>query len=147
MNKGKWTQDEHKAYMTEWEKYGNNWIEVAKIVNTRTPMQIKKHAECHLKQKLKTNAPTVQQYQESIPFEKKARLLNTDAAAHRKNQDFLSPKQKTHKLRINVKEQQKHRESLPPEEKAAHQTQHHQHLTEEEKEIDAWIKSVAATLY
>jgi hypothetical protein len=94
MNKGKWAQDEHKAFMTGWEKYSNNWIEVAKIVSTRIPMQIKKHAECHLKRNLKTNAPAVQQYQESLTFEKKARFLNTDAAAHRKNQEFLSPEQK-----------------------------------------------------
>jgi hypothetical protein len=30
MNKGKWTQDEHRAFMKKWKKYGNNWIEVAK---------------------------------------------------------------------------------------------------------------------
>jgi hypothetical protein len=46
--------------MTGWEKYGNNWNKDAKTVSTRIPMQIKKHAECHFKQNLKTNAPAVQ---------------------------------------------------------------------------------------
>ncbi len=30
---GKWTQDKHKAFMEGWEKYGNNWSKVAKIVS------------------------------------------------------------------------------------------------------------------
>jgi hypothetical protein len=41
MNKGKWTQDKCMAFMAEWEKYGNNWIGVAKTFSKRTPMQIK----------------------------------------------------------------------------------------------------------
>jgi SHAQKYF class myb-like DNA-binding protein len=45
MNKGKWTQDTHKAFLTGWEKYGYNWNLVAKVVSTRTAMQIKKHAQ------------------------------------------------------------------------------------------------------
>ncbi len=38
MNKGKWTQDKHKAFVAGWEKYGNNWNEVAKNFSTRTPV-------------------------------------------------------------------------------------------------------------
>ncbi len=56
MNKGKWTQDKHRAFMKEWEQYGNNWIEFAKVLSTQTPVQIKKHAECHSKQNLKMNS-------------------------------------------------------------------------------------------
>jgi hypothetical protein len=55
MNKGNWTQDEHRTFMKEWEKYGNNWIEIAQVLSTRTPVQIKKHAKCHFKQNLKKN--------------------------------------------------------------------------------------------
>ncbi len=45
--------------MKEWEKYGNNWIEFAKVVSTRTLVQIKKHTECQFKQNLKTNSTVV----------------------------------------------------------------------------------------
>ncbi len=46
--------------MTRWEKYGNNCNEVAKIVSTHTPVQIKKHAQCHFEQNFETNAASVQ---------------------------------------------------------------------------------------
>jgi hypothetical protein len=48
--------------MTGWEKYGNNRNEIAKIVCTRTPVQIKKHAQCHSHQK----------HHESLSLEEKA---------------------------------------------------------------------------
>ncbi len=32
--------------MGEYEKYGNNCMQIAKVLSTRTPAQIKKHAEC-----------------------------------------------------------------------------------------------------
>jgi hypothetical protein len=46
MNKRRWAQDKHKISMQEWEKYGNNLMQIAKVFNTQTPAQIKKHAEC-----------------------------------------------------------------------------------------------------
>jgi SHAQKYF class myb-like DNA-binding protein len=58
MNKGKWTQDEHETFLLEWAKYGNNWKIIAKIVKTRTAVQIKSHAQNHV--------------QKSFPPEKKA---------------------------------------------------------------------------
>ncbi len=42
INKGKWTQEEHKIFMQEYEKYGNNCMQIAKVLSTRTPAQIKK---------------------------------------------------------------------------------------------------------
>jgi hypothetical protein len=53
INKGKWTQEEHKIFMQEYEKYGNNCMQIAQVLSTQTPAQIKKHAECFFKQKLK----------------------------------------------------------------------------------------------
>ncbi len=38
--------EEHKIFMEEYEKYGNNCTLIAKVLNTRTPAQIQKHAEC-----------------------------------------------------------------------------------------------------
>jgi hypothetical protein len=38
--------EEQKILMEEYEKYGINCTLIAKVLNTRTPAQIKKHAEC-----------------------------------------------------------------------------------------------------
>ena len=62
INKGKWTEEEHKIFMQEYEKYGNNCMQIAKVLSTRTPAQIKKHAECFFKQNLKTNSAAVKRY-------------------------------------------------------------------------------------
>jgi hypothetical protein len=61
-NKGRWPQEEHKIFMEEYEKYGNNCMQIARVLSTRTPAQIKKHAECFFKQNLKTNSAAVKQY-------------------------------------------------------------------------------------
>jgi hypothetical protein len=59
INKGRWTQNKHKIFMQEYEKYGNNCMLIAKVLSTRTPAQIEKHAECFFKQNLKTNSAAV----------------------------------------------------------------------------------------
>jgi hypothetical protein len=59
MNKGRWTDDKHKIFMQEWEKYGNNLMHIAKDLSTQTPAQIKKHAEYFFKQNLKTKSAAV----------------------------------------------------------------------------------------
>jgi hypothetical protein len=41
MNKGRWAQDEHKIIMKEYEKYGNNCMQIAKVLSTQTPAQKK----------------------------------------------------------------------------------------------------------
>jgi hypothetical protein len=52
-------QKEHKVFMQEYDKYGNNCMQIAKVPSTQTAAQIKKHAECFFKQNLKTNSATV----------------------------------------------------------------------------------------
>jgi hypothetical protein len=42
INKGRWMQEEHKIFMQEYEKYGNNCMQIARVLNTQTPAQIKK---------------------------------------------------------------------------------------------------------
>jgi hypothetical protein len=54
--------EEHKIFMEEYEKYGNNCMLIAKVLNTRTPAQIKKHAECFFRQNFKKNSAAVKQY-------------------------------------------------------------------------------------
>ena len=46
INKGRGMPEEHKIFMEKYEKYGNNCTLIAKVLNTQTPAQIKKHAEC-----------------------------------------------------------------------------------------------------
>ncbi len=71
INKGRWMQDEHKIFMQEYEKYGNNCMQIARVLSTRTPAQIKKHAECFLKQNLKTNSAAVKDIKSpSLPMKK-----------------------------------------------------------------------------
>ncbi len=41
INKGRWTQDKHKIFMQEYEKYDNNCMQVARVLSTQTPAQIK----------------------------------------------------------------------------------------------------------
>ncbi len=61
--------------MQEYEKYGNNCMQIAKVLSTRTPAQIKTHAECFFKENLKTNSAAVEQYQESLSPDGKAQVL------------------------------------------------------------------------
>ncbi len=64
------TQDKRKAFLTGWENYGNNWTKVAKVIGTGTAMQLKKHAQSHIKNNVETNAAAIQQYKESLSHEK-----------------------------------------------------------------------------
>jgi hypothetical protein len=80
INKGRWTTEERKIFMQEYEKYGNNCTLIAKVLCTQTPAQIKKHAGCFFKQNLKTNSAAIKGYQESLTLNKKAQVLVTNAA-------------------------------------------------------------------
>jgi hypothetical protein len=42
INKGRWMPEEHKIFMEEYEKYGNNCTLIAKVLNTLTPAQNQK---------------------------------------------------------------------------------------------------------
>jgi hypothetical protein len=54
--------------------YGNNCMQIARILSTQTPTQIKKHAECFFKQNLKPTSAAVKQYQESLSPNEKHRF-------------------------------------------------------------------------
>ncbi len=109
-----------------------------------------------------------------LPPEKKIKILETNADAHKKKQESLSPEDRHLFEKKNTAAQHNYRKSLSPEQKAqikstdaaAHKKQyellppekkarlietitkqHHEHLTEEEMKISAQIRSVAATLY
>ncbi len=36
INKWRWMEEEHKIFMQEYEKYGNNFMQIAKVLSTRT---------------------------------------------------------------------------------------------------------------
>jgi hypothetical protein len=91
IHKGRWTEEEHKIFMQEYEKYGNNCMKIAKVLSTRTPAQIKKHAECFFKQNLKTNSAAVKQYGESLSPDKKAQVLLKHVTEQQNHQQSLSP--------------------------------------------------------
>jgi hypothetical protein len=83
-------KEEHKIFMQEYEKYGNNCILIAKVLSTQTPAQIKKHAECFFNENLKTNSAAVKQYRESISPNKKVQVLVNNTYAHRKQCKSIS---------------------------------------------------------
>ncbi len=87
ISKGKWTEEEHKIFMQEYEKYGNNCMQIAKVLSTWTPAQIKKHAGCFFKQNLKTNSAVAKWYQESLSPDKKAQVLVKNLA---EQQNYLN---------------------------------------------------------
>ncbi len=117
INKGRWMQNKHKIFMQEYEKYGNNCMQIARVLSTRTPAQIKKHAECFFKQNLKTNSTAVKRYQESLSPDEKAQVLVINAAEQQNYQQFLSPEKKTQILCNDADAHRKQRESLPSEKK------------------------------
>ncbi len=110
--------EEHKMFMEEYEKYGNNYMLIAKVLNTWAPAQIKKHAECFFRQNLKTNSAAVKGYQESISPDRKAQILVTHAAEQENYQRYLSPEKKTQILRNDADAHRKQRKSLPPEKRS-----------------------------
>ncbi len=87
-------QDKHKIFMQEYEKYGNNCMQIARVLSTWTPAQIKQHAECFFKQNLKTNSAAVKQYQESLSLDEKAQMLVTNATEQQNYRQSLSPESK-----------------------------------------------------
>ncbi len=103
--------------MQEYEKYGNNCMQIAKVLSTQIPAQIKKHAECFFKQNLKTNSAAVKQYQESLSCNKNVQVLVNDFAAHQIQWQSLSPKNKVQLLCKNSDAHKIQRKSLPPENK------------------------------
>jgi hypothetical protein len=117
INKGRWTEEEHKIFMQEYEKYGNNCMQIGKVLSTRTPAQIKKHAECFFKQNLKTNSAAVKRYQESLSPDKKAQVLLKNVTEQQHSRQSLSPEKKTQIVCNNADAHKKQRESLPPEKK------------------------------
>ncbi len=81
--------------MQEYEKYGNSCMQIAKVLSTRTPAQIKKHAECFFKQNLITNSAAVKRYQESLSPDKKAQVLVGNLADQQNYRQSLLPEKKS----------------------------------------------------
>ncbi len=125
-NKGKWTQAEHEAFLKGFDIYGNNWHMNSTIVTTQTSTQIRNHAQTYHASllpdsragMLENNAEAQRKHQELLSPDTKARIQESNTAAHQKRRQSLLPDEKACMLKINAKEQQKHRESLSLEVKA-----------------------------
>ncbi len=103
--------------MQEYEKYGNNCMQIAKGFSTQTPVQIEKHAECFFKQNFKTNSAAVKRYWESLSPNGKAQVLINDSAAHLKQQQFFSQEDKAQILCKDADAQKNQQESLSLDDK------------------------------
>jgi hypothetical protein len=103
--------------MQEYEKYGNNCMQIERVLSTWTPSQVKKHAECFFKQNLKTSSAAVKQYQESLSPNEKAEVLVKHATEQQNYWQSLSPESKVQILCNDADAHRKQCKSLPPEKK------------------------------
>jgi hypothetical protein len=85
MDKGRWTCDKHKIFMQQYEKHANSCMQIAKVLSTQTPAQMKTHAECFFKETSKTNSEAVKRYCKSLSPNGKARVLVKNAAEQQKH--------------------------------------------------------------
>jgi hypothetical protein len=115
IDKGRWTEEEHKIFMQEYEKYSNNYMLIAKVLSTRTPAQMKKHAECFFKQNLKTNSAAVKQNPESLSPDKKAQVLVKNVAEQQNYRQSLLTEKKTQILCNDADAHKKQRKPFSPE--------------------------------
>jgi hypothetical protein len=104
--------------MQEYETYGNNCMQIARVLSTQTPTQIKKHVEWFFKQNLKANIAAVKQYGESLSPGKKSKGLVENNAAHQNQQLSLSLENKNQILCNDANGHRKQCKSLPPEKKS-----------------------------
>jgi SHAQKYF class myb-like DNA-binding protein len=42
---GRWSDDEHQAFLLGVSRYGRHWKRIAQVVHTRTPNQVRSHAQ------------------------------------------------------------------------------------------------------
>jgi hypothetical protein len=107
------------------------------------------HEDKDLFEKIHTAAQN--KHRKSLSPDQKAQVYTKNAAEHKKHQESLSSQQKCQTKSIGAAAHKRKYELLPPKKKArlmeTRAEQCHKHLTEEEKEISAQIRFVAATLY
>ncbi len=82
--------EEHMIFMEEYEKYGNNCTLIAKVLNTCTPAQIKKDAECFFRKNVKTNSAAVRRYRETLSSDKKTQTTLTFPPQQKKWQNHTT---------------------------------------------------------
>ncbi len=102
------------VFIQKYEKYGNNCMQIAKVLSTWTPTQIKQHAEYFFKQNLNTNSVAVKWYQESLSPDGKAQVLVQHAAEQQKYWQSLSEKDRAQMLTNKTDTERQQRKSLPP---------------------------------
>lgn len=42
---GRWSKSEHERFIKGYDKFGRSWVEIQKIVKTRTLTQVRSHAQ------------------------------------------------------------------------------------------------------
>ena len=45
MNEGRWAEEEHEKFLDGIVQYGTNWKKVKALINSRTPVQVRSHAQ------------------------------------------------------------------------------------------------------
>ena len=52
-NSGRWTQEEHERFLQGLDMYGKKWTKVAEVVNSRTTVQVRSHAQKYFQKMVK----------------------------------------------------------------------------------------------
>lgn len=71
---GRWTQEEHESFLIGLAKYGREWKKIQSLIATRTPAQIRSHAQKHF---LKMNRDDQDK-------------ANNAASSHKRKQDMMN---------------------------------------------------------
>ena len=71
---GRWTAEEHENFLIGLSKYGREWKKIQSLISTRTPAQIRSHAQKHF---LKMN-------------KEEERNASSAMTSHKRKQDMMN---------------------------------------------------------
>ncbi len=101
---GKWAADEHQRFVEAMDRFGNSWKDVMQYIGTRTPAQIRSHAQKYYKhlrlQKMKEMKSDPKQKNAVFVITKE--YLNRTTTTARTTQFIDSPFMSKHESSSNV---------------------------------------------
>ena len=86
---GRWTAEEHENFLIGLSKYGREWKKIQSLISTRTPAQIRSHAQKHF---LKMNKEEERNASSSINSHKRKQDMINVLSAFESTINFLKIK-------------------------------------------------------
>jgi SHAQKYF class myb-like DNA-binding protein len=84
-DQGRWTKEEHTAFLDGLKLHGREWKKIASMIPTRTVVQIRTHAQKFFQKQAKTEGRSIDHEMRSGGSEKKK--LKLDAPRSRRSED------------------------------------------------------------